>query len=116
SCGCDRLDDGLALRALEIGKLGFELLALRGRELLTLFVGHALVTAAAGAAAATTAAATTGCGRLREPVYGERGELARHVRGTAVGAGDLLVAADELFEVRLALHADVLVDRHRSRD
>jgi RimJ/RimL family protein N-acetyltransferase len=43
----------------------------------------------------------------------EHGELLAHVRGAAVRAGRLLVAPDELLEVRLALHAHVLVDRHR---
>ena len=32
--------------------------------------------------------------------------------GAAVGTRRLRVSADELLEVRLALHADVLVDRH----
>jgi hypothetical protein len=43
----------------------------------------------------------------------ERGELLEHVPGAALGAGDgLLGVADELLEVRLALHAGVLVNRH----
>jgi N-acetyltransferase len=46
-------------------------------------------------------------------VHGERGELLEHVPRPALGAGDgLLGVADELLEVRLALHAGVLVDRH----
>jgi N-acetyltransferase len=46
-------------------------------------------------------------------VDGEARELFQDLRGTALGAGDGLVArADELLEVRLALHAGVLVDRH----
>jgi len=46
-------------------------------------------------------------------VYRERRELLQHLRGTAIGARNgLLGAADELLEVRLALHARVLVDRH----
>src|SRR5207302_6041754 len=69
------------------------------------------------AAAATAAAA----GRLEarllgRAVHGEGGELAQDVRRGAVGAGDLLLAADELLEVRLALHAHVFVDRHRVGD
>ena len=44
---------------------------------------------------------------------GERGELLQDLRRAALGARDRLVArADELLEVRLALHARVLVDRH----
>ena len=44
---------------------------------------------------------------------GEARELLQHLRGTALGAGHRLIArADELVEVRLALHARVLVDRH----
>jgi N-acetyltransferase len=46
-------------------------------------------------------------------VHSEARELLQHLGGTALGAGDRLVArADELLEVRLALHAGVLVDRH----
>jgi N-acetyltransferase len=46
-------------------------------------------------------------------VDGEARELLEHVRRAALGARDGLVArADELFEMRLALHARVLVDRH----
>src|SRR5262249_18451761 len=44
----------------------------------------------------------------------ERRELARDVRRPALRARDLFVAADQLLEVLLALHADVLVHRHRS--
>ncbi len=44
---------------------------------------------------------------------GEAGELLEDVRGTALGTRHGLVAhADELLEMRLALHARVLVDRH----
>ena len=44
---------------------------------------------------------------------GERGELLEDVRGAALRAGDdLLLGADELLEVLLALHAGVLVNRH----
>ena len=70
-----------------------------------------LVAAAAGAAAARSATTARGDG-LAQAVHCERGELARDVRRGAVGAGNLLLTADELLEVRLALHADVLVDRH----
>lgn len=45
---------------------------------------------------------------------GERGKLLANVRRAAGGAGDdLLIAADELIEMGFALHAGVLVDRHR---
>src|SRR5581483_571970 len=71
-----------------------------------------LVAATAGAATAAPAP-TADARRLGGAVDGEGRELPRHVRGGAVRARDLLVAADELLEVRLALHADVLVDRHR---
>ena len=72
--------------------------------------------------AATAPAATTAstCRRLAEAglrggaVSGEHGELLAHVRGLAVGTGRVrLRDPDELLEVRLALHAHVLVDRHR---
>ena len=44
---------------------------------------------------------------------GEARKLLEDLRRTALGAGDGLVArADELLEVRLALHARILVDRH----
>src|SRR4029434_9593775 len=46
-------------------------------------------------------------------VSGEHGELLAHMRGVAVGAADRFPVPDELLEVRLALHAHVLVDRHR---
>jgi N-acetyltransferase len=46
-------------------------------------------------------------------VHREHRELLQDVRRTALRAGDrLLGAPDELVEVRLALHAGVLVDRH----
>ena len=113
--GRDRLDDRLPLRPFELGELGLELLALRTRELLPALVGHlvaAAARAAAAPAAATAAARTTAPSRRR----------ARRTTRTACatfaaeqsGQADLLLAADELFEVRLALHADVFVDRHRS--
>src|SRR5437868_422421 len=125
--GRDRLDDPLPARALKLRKLALELLALGARELLRhgeaqlatsakptrpLLVGiasDALVATAAGAAAASAAAAEA---RLAaRTVHRERGELLAHVRRRAIGTDDDLVAADELLEVRLALHADVLVDR-----
>jgi hypothetical protein len=44
------------------------------------------------------------------------GELLEHVRGAAVRAARLrIVYADELLEVRLALHAGVFVDRHEDQ-
>src|SRR4051794_40002100 len=68
--------------------------------------------AAATGTAATTA--RTSVGRLiGGAVPGEDRELLAHVRRRAVRAVRLLAASDELLEVRLALHADVLVDRHR---
>jgi len=46
-------------------------------------------------------------------MHGEGRQLLQHLRRPALGAGDRLVArADEFVEVRLALHARVLVDRH----
>src|SRR5947208_5321982 len=70
--------------------------------------------------AATAPAATTAARRhpavarlLGGAVSREHGELPAHVRGLAIGAVDRLAVADELLEVRLALHAHVLVDRHR---
>jgi hypothetical protein len=45
-------------------------------------------------------------------VRGEDGELLADIDGAAFGAIGLLTVPDELLEVRLALHADVLVDRH----
>ncbi len=46
-------------------------------------------------------------------MHGEARELLEDLRGAAFRAGHRLVAgADELLEVRLALHARVLVDRH----
>src|SRR5215211_7166566 len=68
-------------------------------------------------AAATRTAATTARGSegrlVGGAVHREDRELLAHVRGGAVGAVRLLAVADELLEVRLALHADVFVDRHR---
>ena len=46
-------------------------------------------------------------------MHGEARELLQHLGRSALGAGHRLVArADEFLEVRLALHARVLVDRH----
>ena len=53
--------------------------------------------------------ATDAASRPRAP---RTTRTARDVRRRAVRAGDRLLAADELLEVRLALHADVFVDRH----
>jgi len=70
------------------------------------------VTATAAAAAATAAAAK--CAGLRAAAdHRERRQLLGDLRRTAFWADDLLLPPDELFEVRLALHADVLVHRHR---
>jgi O-antigen biosynthesis protein WbqP len=67
------------------------------------------VTAAAAPAAATAAAEAR---RLAHAVGGEDRDLAPDVGGAAVGAVGVLAQTDELFEVRLALHAHELVDRH----
>jgi len=74
-----------------------------------------LMAAAAGAAAAAASAGRwAGEARLRRrAVHGEGGELLEHLRGSALRTRHRLLArADELLEVRLALHARVLVDRH----
>src|SRR5262245_45785701 len=73
------------------------------------------VRAAARAAAAAAARGRLAEARLRlRAARSEHGELLRDVPGPAVGARRRLVAEpDELLEVALALHADVLVDRHR---
>jgi hypothetical protein len=71
--------------------------------------------------AATASTTTTASGRHRSAVTRllggavsrEHGELLADVRGVAVGAADRFPVPDELLEMRLALHADVLVDRHR---
>src|SRR5688500_2412127 len=66
--------------------------------------------AAAAAAAAAGAAAEAGLGR--RAADRERRHLLQHVPRTALRTGDrLLGAPDELLEVRLALHARVLVHR-----
>src|SRR5687767_15175166 len=72
---------------------------------------------AAAARAAAAAAATAGWaaedGLRRGAVNGEARELLQHLRRTALGARHGLIRrTDELLEVRLALHAGVLVDRH----
>src|SRR5215217_5914597 len=69
--------------------------------------------AAAGAAAA--AAARRGLAEARlptGPVRREHRDLATDVRGAAVGALGVVPVPNELLEVRLARHADVLVNRH----
>src|SRR5439155_23662557 len=70
------------------------------------------VAAAAGAAAATATAAGRAAERrlLARADCREDRELAPDVRAAAIGAGRLLAIPDELLEMRLALHADVLVD------
>src|SRR5207248_4705141 len=75
-------------------------------------ISIALLVAAAAGASAAPACPAAEARLLPRAVDGEGGELARHVGRRAVGTRDLLVAADELLEVRLALHADVFVDRH----
>src|SRR5215213_2948840 len=70
-----------------------------------------LVAAATGAAATPSAAAEAGL--LGRAVRGEDRELLAHVRRAAFGAVRRLAHAHELLEMRLALHADELVDRHR---
>src|SRR5947207_2893034 len=67
------------------------------------------------AATRTTAAAATRAeaGLLGGAVRREHRELLAHLCCAAVRAVGLLAVPDELFEVRFALHADVLVDRHR---
>src|SRR5213076_2227757 len=70
--------------------------------------------AATTAPAATTASRTRAEARLLGgAVSGEHGELLAHVRGAAVRAVGVVTVPDELLEVRLALHAHVLVNRHR---
>src|SRR2546430_1697602 len=68
---------------------------------------------AAATASAATATATTQGRLLGGGVRREHRELLAHMRRAAVRAVGLLAVPDELFEVRFALHADVLVDRHR---
>ena len=71
--------------------------------------------------AATTSATATASGRhgaavgwlLGGAVSCEHGELLADVRGLAIGTADGFPVPHELLEMRLALHAHVLVDRHR---
>src|ERR671938_1427545 len=67
----------------------------------------------AATAPAATAAATECAGLPGGADHRERRELPCDVRGAALRAGHLFVAANELLEVLLARHADVLVHRHR---
>src|SRR5512132_4180437 len=68
----------------------------------------------AATAPAATAAATAECAGLPGGAdHRERRKLPRHTRGPALRASHLFVAADQLLEVLLACHADVLVHRHR---
>src|SRR5215210_3071187 len=79
-------------------------------------------TSPGSAAAAAAAAATAAAGRRAAAVArllaaaatapGEDGELLAHVRRGAIRAVGRVAVADELLEVRLALHAHVFVDRH----
>src|SRR5215467_13387045 len=77
----------------------------------------------AAAATRSTAAAAAGArpggaaqrGLLAGAVCREDRELPLRLRRPAVGAGRGLVTTDELLEMRLAAHADVLVDRHRAQ-
>src|SRR5438094_5841334 len=68
---------------------------------------------AATRSAATTAATTECAGLPGGADHRELGELPSDLRRSAVRAGDLLIPPNELLEVRLALHAHVLVHRHR---
>ncbi len=43
----------------------------------------------------------------------EHGELLTHILGAAVRTIGVVTVPDELLEMRLAFHADVLIDRHR---
>src|SRR6266516_4086804 len=71
------------------------------------------VTAATTSAA--TAAATGECAGLPGGAdHRERRELPGDIGSAALRAGNQLIPPDELLEVLLALHADVLVHRHRS--
>src|SRR3954470_10678645 len=77
--------------------------------------GESVRSAAATRTAAATATRRSEAGLLGGAVRREDRELLAHVRGGAVRAVRLLAVPDELLEVRLALHADVFVDRHRER-
>src|SRR5580765_6898727 len=76
-----------------------------------------MAAAATRSTAAAAAGARPGGAAQRRLLAGavrrEDRELPLRLRRPAVGAGGGLVTADELLEVRLAAHADVLVDRHR---
>src|SRR5690242_20428172 len=63
---------------------------------------------AATTASAATAAASAEAGLLGGAVSREHGELLAHVLGAAIRTVGLVPVPDELLEVRLALHADVL--------
>src|SRR5437660_9804852 len=67
----------------------------------------------AATAPAATAAATERAGLPGGADHRERRELPGDVGRTALRARHLFVAPDKLLEVLLALHADVLVHRHR---
>ena len=77
-----------------------------------------LVAAATAAAAASSATTGEGTGRPRRAVAGtgrgaEDGKLNRSFLAGALGAGDfLLLIDDDLFELGLAVVADVFVDGH----
>src|SRR5919204_2668040 len=67
----------------------------------------------AATAPAATAAASQCAGLPGGADHRERRELPRDVCRSAPRARHLFVGSDELLEVLLALHADVLVHRHR---
>src|SRR5919197_3112696 len=74
---------------------------------------YACSSVTAATAPAATAAATECAGLPGGADHRERRELARDVARAALRTRHLFVATDELLEVLLALHADVLVHRHR---
>src|SRR5690242_1547621 len=74
--------------------------------------GWSVAAATASAATAATGGSSE-AGLLGGAVRREDGELLAHIRGGAVRTVRLLAVPDELLEVRLALHTDVFVDRHR---
>src|SRR5437879_4070549 len=75
--------------------------------------GEGARSAAATRTAATAAAGRSVAGLLGGAVGRKDRELLAHVCAGAFRTVRLLAVSDELLEVRLALHADVLVDRHR---
>src|SRR5690348_7517574 len=75
-------------------------------------VAKAASSVAATRTAATAAAAAEARFLLPGAVSREDGELLPHVQGAAVRAVWVVTVPDELLEVRLALHAHVLVDGH----